>query len=386
MYRVNDFPVIIKKLWRTDRHTDTVRPLMNETDLIIIGGGAAGLMGGCTAGETGLRTVVLERKHKPGRKLLMCGNSRCNLTINLSPERMIQMYGEPVGPFLRQAIIDFPPSTLQRWFAANGLKTVVRTGNKVYPHSDRASDVLHFFTDFLRDRNVSLAASSVAQSVKKIKNGFHVLADNFSLESRFVMIATGGISYPKTGSVGDGQNFAKELGHSLEPYRPGLVGFEVDRKVIGNRVGQEWHDTRVKILSGNKVIAETRGYFEIEQWGIGGTAITDASRIIARLNLKDYVLRIELAEGKIEEVKPLRPRSIKEAMVTMGGISLKDVNNRTMESLKCPGLFFAGEVLDVDGPTGGYNLQAAFSTARLAVNAIANKLGKPSAVNPSQRQ
>jgi predicted Rossmann fold flavoprotein len=360
--------------------------LMSETDLIIIGGGAAGLMGGCTAGEVGLRTVILERKHKPGRKLLMCGNSRCNLTINISPERMIQMYGEPVGPFLRQAITDFPPSTLQRWFAANGLKTVVRTGNKVYPHTDRASDVLHFFTDFLRDRNVSLAASSVVQSLKKTKNGFHVVTDNFTLESRFVLIATGGISYPKTGSVGDGQKFAKELGHSLEPYRPGLVGFEVDRKVIGNRVGQEWHDVRVKILSCNKLIAETRGFYEIEQWGIGGTAVTDASRIIARLNLKDYVLRIELADGQVEEFKPLRPRSIKEAMVTMGGVSLKDVNNRTMESLRCQSLYFAGEVLDVDGPTGGYNLQSAFATARLAVNAIANKLGKPAAATPIQRR
>ncbi len=359
---------------------------MNGTDLIIIGGGAAGLLGGCTAGELGLRTVILERKHKPGRKLLMCGNSRCNLTINLPPERMLQMYGEPVGQFLRQAITDFPPSTLQRWFAANGLKTVVRTGNRVYPYSDRASDVLHFFTDFLRDRNVSLAASSVAQSIKKTKNGFHIIADNFALESRFVLIATGGISYPKTGSVGDGQNFAKELGHSLEPYRPGLVGFEVDRKIIGNRVGQEWHDVRVKILGDNKQIAETRGFFEIEQWGIGGTAVTDASRIIARLNLKDYVLRIEFADGKTEEIKPLRPRSIKEAMVTMGGVSLKDVNSKTMESRKCPDLFFAGEVLDIDGPTGGDNLQAAFSTARLAVNSMAHKLGKPPAVNPEQRR
>ena len=349
---------------------------MSETDLVIIGGGAAGLMAGCLAGEIGLRTVILERKHKPGRKLLMCGNSRCNLTINISVERMLEMYGEPVGPFLRPAIMDFPPSTLQRWFAANGLKTEVRTGNKVYPHSDKATDVLHFFTDYLRDKEVSLAASSVAKSLKKTKTGFCVDATNFSIESRFVVIATGGISYPKTGSVGDGQQFAAELGHILKPYRPGLVGFEVERSVIGNRSGQEWHDVRVKIMSAGKMIAETRGYYEIQAWGIGGTAITDASRIVARLDLSDYLLRIEFSDGNVEEVKPLRPRSIKEAMVTMGGVSLTDVNNRTMESMKCPGLYFAGEVLDVDGPTGGYNLQAAFSTGRLAVADIARKLGR----------
>lgn len=349
---------------------------MSDTELVIIGGGAAGLMAGCLAGEMGLRTVILERKHKPGRKLLMCGNSRCNLTINISAERMLEMYGEPVGPFLRPAITEFQPSTLQRWFAANGLKTEVRTGNKVYPFSDKATDVLHFFTDYLRDKEVTLASSSVAKSLKKTKEGFCIDTTNFTIESRFVVVATGGISYPKTGSVGDGQQFAKELGHSLEPYRPGLVGFEVDKNVIGNRAGQEWHDVRVKILSGGKVMGETRGYFEIASWGIGGTAVTDASRIIARLNLNDYLLRIEFSDGQVEEVKPLRPRSIKEAMVTMGGVSLKDVNNRTMESMRCPGLYFAGEVLDVDGPTGGYNLQAAFSTARLAVTDIGRKLGK----------
>jgi len=357
---------------------------MSETDFVIIGGGAAGLMAGCLAGDMGLRTVILERKHKPGRKLLMCGNSRCNLTINISAERMIEMYGEPVGSFVRQAIMDFPPSMLQRWFAANGLKTVVRTGNKVYPHTDRASDVLHFFTDYLRDRGVSLAASSIAQSLKKTKDGFYINATNFTLESRFVMIATGGVSYPKTGSVGDGQQLAAELGHSIEPYRPGLVGFEVDRKVIADRIGNEWSDVRVRIISGATTIAETRGVYAIEQWGIGGTAITDASRIVARLNLNNYMLRIEFADGKVEDVKPLRPRSLKEAMVTIGGVSLKDVNNRTMESLRCPGLYFAGEVLDVDGPTGGYNLHAAFATARLAVADIGRKLGKKMPVMESR--
>ena len=152
---------------------------MGKTDIIIIGGGAAGLMAGCAAGELGMRALVLERKHKPGRKLLMCGNARCNLTTNISEGRMLQMLGEPVGRFLEPAIRAFSPSMLQRWFAAGGLRTVVKAGNKVYPYTERASDVLNLFTDQLRDKNISLACSSVVESVEKSKKGFRVVTGNF---------------------------------------------------------------------------------------------------------------------------------------------------------------------------------------------------------------
>ena len=349
---------------------------MDKTDVIIIGGGAAGLMAGCAAGELGLRALVLERKHKPGRKLLMCGNARCNLTTNISEERMLQMFGEPVGDFLNPSIRAFAPSMLQRWFAAGGLRTVVKAGNKVYPHTERASDVLNLFTDQLRDKNVSLACSSVVHSVVKSGKGFRVTTGNFVVEGRYLLIATGGISYPKTGSVGNGQEWAKKLGHTIKPYRPGLVGFEVEPHVLKGRVGKIHEKVIIGVLSAGEKVAETRGVYEIEKWGIGGTAITDASRIVARRRLESVVLQIKLENGKIEEVKPLRSRPIKEAMVTVGGVALDEIDFRTMESKKCPGLYFAGEVLDIDGPTGGYNLQAAFSTARLAVAAIGKHCGK----------
>ena len=349
---------------------------MGKTDIIIIGGGAAGLMAGCAAGELGLRALVLERKHKPGRKLLMCGNARCNLTTNISEGRMLQMFGEPVGAFLETAIREFTPSMLQRWFAASGLRTVVKAGNKVYPHTERASDVLNLFTDQLRDKNISLACSSVVESVERSGGGFRVVTGNFWVESRYVLIATGGISYPKTGSVGDGQKWAKKLGHTIEPYRPGLVGFEVESHVLKSRIGTIYERVVVDILSGGRKIAETRGVYEIEKWGIGGTAITDASRILARRRLGDVELRIKLEKGAVEEVRPLRVRPIKEAMVTVGGVTLDEIKSRTQESKVSPGLYFAGEVLDIDGPTGGYNLQAAFSTARLAVGEIGKRCGK----------
>lgn len=349
---------------------------MQKTDLIIVGGGAAGLMAGCAAGEQGLKAVVLERKHKPGRKLLMCGNGRCNLTTNISAERMLQMFGEPVAPFLEPAIRAFPPSGLQRWFAANGLKTAVRKGNKVYPESDRASDVVNLFTDVMREHEVSLALSSPANRIEKVRAGFRVETPNFQLESRHVLIATGGLSYPKTGSVGDGQQFAEKLGHTLEPFRAGLVGFEVEPRVLAGRTGKVYETRRVVLVSKGRQVAETRGFYEIEKWGIGGAAITDASRIAARLNLRDIELRIELRDGKTETVRPLRMRALKEAMVTVGGVRIDEIRPDTMESRKCPGLYFAGEVMDVDGPTGGYNLTAAFATARLAVAAMSRSPDK----------
>ncbi|QBG47728.1 aminoacetone oxidase family FAD-binding enzyme [Verrucomicrobia bacterium S94] len=349
---------------------------MCKTDLIIIGGGAAGLMAGSAAGELGLRALVLERKGKPGRKLLMCGNSRCNLTTNISADRMLQMFGDPVGPFLRPAIEAFTPSMLQRWFSANGLKTAVKSGNKVYPRSERAMDVLNFFTDQLRERNISLSCSSTVRNLEKTDAGFRVITDNFVVESKYVLIATGGISYPKTGSVGDGQQWAGRLGHKIVPYRPGLVGFEVAPPEIKGRVGQMVENVTVDVLSSGLLHGTTRGVFEIEKWGVGGTALTDASRIIARKNLKDCILKVNLPDGTIEEIRPLRTRPIKEAMITVGGVDLRDLNSRTLESRICSGLYFAGEVMDVDGPTGGYNLQAAFSTARLAVSHIGKRCGK----------
>ncbi|HEY5653899.1 MAG TPA: aminoacetone oxidase family FAD-binding enzyme [Pontiella sp.] len=349
---------------------------MSKPDLIIIGGGAAGLMAGCAAGELELKALILERKHKPGRKLLMCGNSRCNLTTNISEERMLHMFGDPVAPFVEPAIRAFTPSMLQRWFAKNGLKTEVKTGNKVYPHTERASDVLNLFTDLLRDRNISMATSSAVQAIEKTKSGFRVTTDNFTVEGKYLLIATGGVSYPKTGSVGDGQEWAKKMGHTVLPYRPGLAGFEVDPSVLKNRIGKVYEKVSVNVLEKGVKVAETRGVYEIEKWGIGGTAITDASRIISRRKLKDVVLRINLIDGQSEEIRPLRMRSVKEAMVTIGGVALNEIDPRTMESKKISGLYFAGEVMDVDGPTGGYNLQTAFSTARLAVEAIGKRCGK----------
>jgi len=334
-------------------------------------------MAGVLAGEAGLRTLILESRPKAGRKLLMCGNNRCNLTSALTASEMLADYGDPVSPFLEPALSAFPPKALRDWFQKNGLQTKVQHDGRVYPQSEKAADVHHFFTDHLAQYGVSLMLNSFARDIYSNKQGgLTVKTDNMNLTAPCVLIATGGVSYPKTGSVGDGQKMALALGHKITPYRPGLAGFDMPPAWINANPMQSIPDVTLKIIVNGNPFATTHGFLEIERYGIGGPAVTNASRIIARHNLKNYSFEADV-NGQCWKLNPVKVRPLKEAMVTVGGVALGDVNPQTMESKKVPGLYFAGEVLDVDGPSGGYNLQAAFSTARLAVETIDKKCQTP---------
>jgi predicted Rossmann fold flavoprotein len=343
---------------------------MAETDLIIIGGGAAGLMAGCAAVEFGLNAVVLERKHKPGRKLLMCGNGRCNLTSDMPADDMLPDFGGEMAEFLRPALTAFTPQDQIRWFARNGLPVMHTKDGKVFPRSEKASDVLYCFADQLSVGKIPLCLNTSVLSLEKKDDRFTVQTANFSLSAANVLVATGGVSYPKTGSTGDGQTWAEKLGHSLHPLLPGLVGFEVQPCALSREVGARHPQVTVQVFSNGKLQFTSEGLLEVERWGLGGGAITNASRIISRQNLKNVHFEIDTGIGKPVKVKPTKIRSVKEAMVTVGGVSLSEIDPQTMQSKKCAGLYFAGEVMDVDGPTGGYNLSAAFASARLAVKSI----------------
>ena len=343
-------------------------------------------MAGASAGEVGLHTLLLERKHKPGRKLLMCASGRCNLTTNISAPRMLEMFAAPMDSFLAPALTAFPPSALQRWFAANGLRTVVKSGNKVFPHTECAGDVLNLFLDRLREGEVSIACSAPVQRIETLSEGFRVHTRNFSVESRFLLLATGGVSYPKTGSTGDGQKWAEQFGHTVTPLRAGLVGFEVESSNLRHRVGERHERVLVDILQNGHSVGSTRGVFEVEKWGIGGSALCNASRLIARKNLKKYTLQITFPDGHTEVFHPRSMRPLKEAMVTVGGVCLDEIDPKTMQSKWVPGLYLAGELLDIDGPTGGYNLQSAFATARLAISSIANRCGKEALRVPEKQE
>ncbi|MFA7257849.1 MAG: NAD(P)/FAD-dependent oxidoreductase, partial [Kiritimatiellales bacterium] len=187
-----------------------------NTDLIIIGGGAAGFMAGVTAGERKIRAVILERCPKPGRKLLMCGNNRCNITSALPVKEMLADFGEPTAPFLEPALTAFPPSALREWCHKNGLQTKMQRDKRVYPRSERASDVHHLFTDLLAKYNIGIMLNSAVHKIIPLQTGeWLVKTPSAELTSRALLIATGGVSYPKTGSVGDGQKWASSLGHKI---------------------------------------------------------------------------------------------------------------------------------------------------------------------------
>ena len=412
-----------------------------DTELVIVGAGAAGLMAAVTAAECGLRGLVLERKHLPGRKLLMCGNNRCNLSFSAGVAELVAAYGDPVAGFIRPSLEAFPPAQLRAWFAERGLETKVHKDGRIFPRSDRADDVLHCFTDRLRELSAPLVVNCPVSAVDRDGDGFEVATHCFSARCAHVLLTTGGVSYPKTGSVGDGQRFAKKLGHTVVPYRPGLVGFELSDQWLRGYDGAAFAGATVRLVHAGRVLGETSGEILLTRWGARGPAMVDASRIVARQCLSDYEFLVDLypksseselqrqilasfrrrpgqglrsalagwllpatladdfitrvlgmksdrvavaADGELAQtiarrvkawsLRPRRPRGLKEAMVTVGGVHLDEVDSATMQSRCCSGLWFAGEVLDLDGPTGGFNLQAAFATARLAVLALARQL------------
>jgi predicted Rossmann fold flavoprotein len=415
-----------------------------NTDLIIIGAGAAGLMAACRAAELGVRAVVVERKHQPGRKLLMCGNNRCNLTSAVPAEELLAAYGEPVAAFLRPAITALPPVLLRDWFHRRGVPTKVHKDGRVFPTSESAADVLHGFTDQLREADFPILSQAPVEGIESVRGGgFIVRTRNLSLAAPNVLIATGGVSYPKTGSVGDGQKFATALGHTVMPFRPGLAGFDFWDLWLSPRQGEfGFPGTRLRIMVNGEAMAETTGEILCGTAGARGPALVNASRLISRRNWTKYEFLVDLAPSldaaalterltrlvaaapgkplaeilsgtflpqeaaepflktvasmdprrrgalppaemaklvkslKEWRLQPRQMRSLKEAMVTVGGVSLKEIDPETLQSRVRPGLYFAGEVMDVDGPSGGYNLHAAFATATLAVKAIAGKSEK----------
>ena len=346
------------------------------TPLVIVGAGAAGLMAACHAGERGVPAILLERKHRAGSKLLMCGNGRCNLSSCLEPDAMLANFGSPLDAFLRPAITRFSPARLQNWFQNNNLPLMQTRDGKVFPKSERAPDVVRCLTDVLRSYSVPICYNAPVTSITRTGNGYTVQMASFQIQAERVLITTGGVSYPKTGSVGDGQRFARELGHRVLPYRPGLVGIEWGEPWLQQHQGEQFKKASVRVMDGTRCIGETTGLLECERWGLGGGVISNATRLLSRHNAKKPGVEIRYSpKSEPIRIASLKTRPLKEAMVTVGGVDLQEISSATMESTLMPGLYFAGEVTDVDGPTGGYNLTAAFATGRLAVETIARAGG-----------
>jgi len=341
--------------------------------LAIVGGGAAGLFAAATAVSRGIGCLVVERKARIGSKMLMTANGRCNFTKDIPPEKMLADIGEPVASFAAHAIRACPPSMVAAGFKARGLRLKRMQDGRLFPASGKAADVVHVFGDLLRDEAVPLLVNCPVTGIQPVKNGFIVATGNFTFWARNVLLATGGASFPKTGSTGDGQEFARRLEHRVEPLRAGLVGCETgDRNILAMAGARFECGASAALVVGGREVCRAQGEVEIEPWGVSGAAVYNCTRYAARHRVGSFDLRLETPEGTWTAIRP-KMRPLKEAIVTMGGVSLEDVDPATMESRKTPGLYFAGEVLDIDGPTGGYNLTLAFATARLAVESIAKR-------------
>jgi predicted Rossmann fold flavoprotein len=419
--------------------------MVTTAEVIIIGAGAAGLMAGVTAGEAGLPCLLVERRHRPGLKLLLCGNNRCNISHAGDARDMIAAYGEPVGTFLKTALTAFPPARLRRWFEAAGVPTCLNR-DRIYPTSEKADDVLHCFTDRLRELSVPMILNCPVSAVTRLPEGvYQVSCGAVVFTAPRVLLATGGVSYPKTGSVGDGQRFADELGHTVLPLQAGLAGMDNAADWLPRPAANAaLPTTRLTITQRGSTLGTTEGNVLVEGNVLRGTAIFDASRMIARHGWTDFELELDVlldmsldaAAARLQQTagreRGLRRfltaqgldsavadslaawleqrggdastwagvlkalplpiagiRPVKEAIVTVGGVDLSEINPDTMESRRHPGLYFAGEVMDIDGPTGGYNLHAAFATARLAIQAMtgtAERMEQPAAAAVSRSQ
>ena len=380
---------------------------MKSVELAIIGGGAAGMFAASVAAERRVRCVLIERKARLGSKVLMTANGRCNFTKDISSDQFLKDVGS-CAPFVRRAIEECSPRKIIAGFKSLNVPLRRMSDGRMFPADGKAATIVHAFGDLLRDSEVPILTNCAVKRLSRLEGGapsprqrFIVETENFDIAAENVLLATGGVSYPKTGSVGDGQNFAKSLGHTVVPYRPGLIGLETSDPKITRLAGRRFEDGRVKVFASSlvphsltrseaqlhslagseapgKLLFDYRGEVDCESFGLSGAAIYNAQRFIEHYarqkstSTSSLHLTLEVwFERNRLQYKNLKPRPVKEAIVTIGGVDTKEIDPATMESKLVPGLYFAGEVMDIDGPTGGYNLTMAFATARKAVTSIA---------------
>ena len=345
--------------------------------LAIVGGGAAGMFAAAVAAERRLPCVLIERKARLGSKVLMTANGRCNFTRDISAEQFLADLRRPTPVsgeagaqperFLAEAIRECSPRSLIAGFRSLGVPLRRMPDGRMFPADGKAATVVHAFGDLLRDSEVPVLSNCPVTAIQPQKNGFIVSTRNFTLGAENVLLATGGVSYPKTGSVGDGQNFARLLGHRLIPYRAGLIGMETDDRRVTALAGSRFEDGRALVIGpdgGTRF--EYRGEVDCERFGLSGAAVYNCQRYVAHAGLGEFTLEVWFGRNRLR-FRNLAARPVKEAIVTLGGVDLSEIDPRTMESRIVPHLYFAGEMMDVDGPTGGYNLTIAFATARKAV-------------------
>ena len=411
--------------------------------VIVIGGGPAGMMSAITASENGNDVTLVEKMNSLGRKLLITGKGRCNITSSLNIEEFIKNTPGN-GRFLYSCYQQYTNKDIIKFLKEQGLEVKEERGNRIFPVTDKSQDVLKCFTKKLKENKVKILYNMQVQKIlvdEQREKAIGILANNEEMYADKIILATGGKSYPLTGSTGDGYKMVEELGHNVTKIKPSLVPLEVYQKSLcQNLQGLSLRNIEIKILdkSKNKAIYEDFGEMLFTHFGVSGPTILSSSahlvrykniedklknkEIILKIDFKpalstkrldDRILRdftefknkqfknslekllphklinpiiklskidpdkkvneitkeertrlVELLKNFTIEIKGFRP--IDEAIVTSGGIKISEINPKTMESKLIKNLYFAGEIIDVDSYTGGFNLQIAYSTGFVA--------------------
>ena len=409
--------------------------------VIVVGGGPAGMMAAITAAENGNEVIIIEKMSSLGRKLLITGKGRCNITSSLYMSEFIKNTPGN-GKFLYSAFQNYTNKDIIEFLKEQGLEVKEERGNRIFPITDKSVDVLNCFIKKIKELNIQCKLDTTVEKILVQNNEIIAVRTNKEMiKANKVILATGGKSYPLTGSTGDGYNIAKSLGHTIEKIKPSLVPLEVyEKEYCQSLQGLSLRNIEIKIIDKDKkkTIYEDFGEMIFTHFGISGPTILSASAHLIKYKDIDYLLKNKnivinidlkpaLSEEQLDErilrdfkefknkqfkhsldkllpkkiipliiklskinedkkvneikkkerkkivellknftitIKDFRP--VEEAIITCGGISTKEINPKTMESKIIKGLYFAGEIIDVDAYTGGFNLQIAYSTGYTA--------------------
>lgn len=401
----------------------------------VIGAGAAGLMAAYTAARNGNQVTLFEKNEKSGKKIYITGKGRCNVTHECTPDEFLSNVVNN-SKFMTGAIYAFTPDDTVSFFENGGLRLKTERGARIFPVSDKASDVTKCLEDYCKKAGVIFKFCEKVVKIAVLHSTmFDIITDKGQYSTDAVVVCTGGLSYPSTGSTGDGYTFAKEVGHNIVPLRQGLCGLNLKGGFNKSLQGLTLKNVNLTVFNGSKVVRQFFGEMLFTHFGVSGPIVLSASSLINRLDLKNIRLSVDLKPALSGEqlenrllrdfeeyknkavsncLKELLPsalisevlvrsgispdkkvnsitkaerralltsiknfdmlvaslRGFEEAIITSGGVDVREINPKTMESKLVKGLYFCGEVLDIDAFTGGFNLQIAFSTGYAAGNSI----------------
>lgn len=403
--------------------------------VIVIGGGAAGMMAAYAAAMNGNTVDLIERNEKLGKKIYITGKGRCNVTNNVEAKEFLEnVVRNP--KFMTSAVYSFTPQDMMSFLETHGTKLKTERGNRVFPVSDHASDITKALQKACEKAGVRIHLNEKVEKISIIDSTVSdIITNKRSYSCEKAIVCTGGLSYPTTGSTGDGYRFAKEAGLSVSAPKPSLTGIDLKGKDFSRMQGLSLKNVMLSAKRGEKHVYEGFGEMLFTHYGISGPIVLTLSAVLAESGVKDVDLFLDLKPALDEEtldnrilrdfsqglnknisnamtgllpqkmiecvlekarispqkpihsitkeerarlvgilkaypMKPLSLRGFDEAIVTCGGVDVKQINPKTMESKTVKGLYFCGEVLNVDAYTGGFNLQIAFSTGFAAGNSI----------------